>query len=933
MAASDPNSSPVLRSLQDRSMALSSSPLPELHELVAKKPKAQALRSGSGAVPIPAGATTAFTSASQLLRAARAPGGDSPNLDNEQASHAPTKAKVNRVTTARTNTRVTKPSKPPRAPKRVPKAVITLSSDDAAPKSPEADSRTEAVTEKEGAEGTKSKAQSWEKSRTTASAGQAPAKLGEADTAKPRTITKTKKKAEEPETVSRHFQKKTTEKAEAPIKEATAKHTRAPSLESINLEPAVERRRDWTPLRPDTLSMQSGPIETAVGVLEGENEEASGDASEDASNVFKQLRDKYGHVEPKAGTIAPSAVRSVQPLGKRKAIELVSVNKPRTTADTDHASSPVKEKAPKKKPRTITEMATAAYRAKTAEPTQDSARDRSLVDHFKLQTAEAAGKASKGKGAKVTKKTKKAAAKQPELLSPRAAMRQSAAQEFVFGTSSQLAREPSPTFLKELHAALRASNRASDVLAPDRPSRGLWSESARDEGGELVDIEVIDLVDSPAFPQDNAILDPWKDLPPDDSTANHETDEADASLLEIGSRIIPIAERRVSQPQLLEPRSVVTPSRITINSAATVSPDPSESSFPPIEDLLDEEMPPPSNQQQSLEEADQTVSPAKVDDHAQPRPQYELFTDAKLSAEISRYGFKVVKSRTAMLSLLDQCWRSKNQAPGAGALFSTTSAAAAPMAKKTAPETDSSSSSAPPAKRPRGKAKNSTAAKATTDDTEAISAPPAKRPRGRPRKVVGTDAVDTEVRAALRSPVRKASSNHDDEPTTPTKKRGRPRKEEAATIVAPPPKPGAPARLPAQIEDSDLDSEEEEDEWGGSEQIFSPVPAEVSISDETEVSLNVDPSDAQSTLFSLITKAVKSAPRTADPSTPSWYEKMLMYDPIILEDLAAWLNSGQLTKVGYDGEVAPDDVKKWCESRSICCLWRVSLRGRERKRF
>lgn len=107
----------------------------------------------------------------------------------------------------------------------------------------------------------------------------------------------------------------------------------------------------------------------------------------------------------------------------------------------------------------------------------------------------------------------------------------------------------------------------------------------------------------------------------------------------------------------------------------------------------------------------------------------------------------------------------------------------------------------------------------------------------------------------------------------------------------------------------------------------------MSVSGDTEASLTLSPTTQQSALFSHITKAVTSAPRTTDPENPSWHEKMLMYDPVILEDLTAWLNSGQLTSVGYDGEVAPADVKKWCESKSVCCLWRATYRGRERKRL
>jgi hypothetical protein len=108
---------------------------------------------------------------------------------------------------------------------------------------------------------------------------------------------------------------------------------------------------------------------------------------------------------------------------------------------------------------------------------------------------------------------------------------------------------------------------------------------------------------------------------------------------------------------------------------------------------------------------------------------------------------------------------------------------------------------------------------------------------------------------------------------------------------------------------------------------------DLSITDDTETSLLASPTTQQVSLFRYITQAVVGAPRSADPANPSWHEKMLMYDPVILEDLTAWLNAGQLDRVGYEGEVAPGDVKRWCESRSVCCLWRVNLRGKERKRL
>lgn len=966
MAASDLHSSPVLRALHDRSLTLSSSPLPDLFELIAHKPKAQPLRSGSAAVPVPTGATTAFTSASELLRAAQAAGGDSLDAIDDRQSHAPTETRVKGTTTTRTTTKPAKTSRVSKTTKRVAKTVITLSSDDVTPQSPATKSSTTAIGKKEfissldhSKDGSQPKAITWKKFKTPVSPAKVPIQEEEADSEKPRAKTKTQRKVDKPEIVSKHFPKKAPEGIEAPRKSATTKSTTAFTLGSTNLEPALQRRMDWTPPRPDTRSLQSeifrAPTDGAV--------EEDRDTDGNANHVFKQLRDKYGHMESSASGLAPDNLHAKeQPLGKRKAIEMISVYKPHISAEANRTPSPAKEKAPKKKPRTITEVAVAAYQTKTVEDVQESKKDESLLGHFSLQkpvedSAKAPNARGKGKAPKVTKRTKKAAPKHPELLSPRAAMRQSAAQDFVFGTSSQLAREQSPTFLRELHAALRASNMASDedlstepqniggALAAHKPTKGLWSVSARDEGGELVDVEVIDLVESPAFPQYNAILDPWEDLPPPDPALS-EPNEADISLLELGSRTIPITNGTTSRPPPPRPRSTCPQDRITINSVTSVWPDSPDSSYPLVTNLLADEMPPPSNQQQSREDVDEAASPTKVVDCAQQaRPNYELFTDAKLSREISRFGFKVVKSRTAMISLLDQCWQSKNKAPGAGTLFSTTSAAAVPRAKKAASEGSLSSATASPTKRPVRRSKKSTVIE-VADDIESAAAPIAKRGRGRPKKAVEVPSVSAEVQAVLDSPVRKRP-NQDMSPSTPTKKRGRPRKVddsqdfEMVSALASPPKSKAAAskskskaaaRLPVEIKDSDLDSDDEQ-ALTSPEQLFSPGPAEVSISDGTEVSLNISPSDLQSALFSYITKAVTSAPRSKDPSNPSWYEKMLMYDPIILEDLAAWLNSGQLTKVGYDGEVAPAEVKKWCESRSICCLWRINVHGRERKRF
>ncbi|KUI62713.1 Structure-specific endonuclease subunit SLX4 [Cytospora mali] len=905
MAAHNLRSSPARPTLHDRLMMLSSSPdLPDLKDLIAKKPKPPTLRSGSAAAPLPANATTTFTTAADLLRTGQANGEDALATIDEPERPPVKKAPVKR---ARKSTK---------APKRVAKEVVVLSSDGVAPKVDKETTTETGKTDGKGCEGSTLAEKPWKRFKApvelegTNQETLAPAaEIVEAIKPPERTRAQ-KKKTSKPETISKHFVQKDV---------AQEKAAKASTPEPLNLEPAVQRRTDWTPPRADTTYEEIDPSDLSLVVSQVEEREKTTDKIE----IFKNLHDAYGH---KATDIESASTKqqAATVLGKRKVIGMISMKQASKIKDDRRDPSPVKEKAPKKKPRTITELATAAYIPKAVELEDALRAEDSIVEYFAIDneeqgTSNASTSKAKGKGkaAKVSKITKKKAPpKQAILLSPEAALRQSAGQDFVFGTSSQLAREQSPNFLKDLHTALRASNNEGGLLAnrpvqaegtrPKKPSRGLWSQSARDEDGELVDVEIIDLVDSSCFPNDDsiAILNPWKDLPPEPNESNI----ADSSLVELGSKPVPADRGESSQSPLPKPHFFLSQHKITVNSAnATSLESSSRPSFPLITNLMEEEAPPPSNQQQSQDEVRTVSSITKTNPTQKPRPKYELFTDAKLAKEVSSFGFKAIKTRSAMIALLDQCWKSKNQAPIAGLSFSTSSLAGSPKGKTTAPTTVSSASTSPVPTKPRGRPKKTTTA--GNSNVSAAAGPespasPAKK-RGRPRK----DAVTTAKTTRTSTP-------------SPPKSR--------AKISTPKRKKAAPGRTSA-LSGSDVDSEAG---LTSSEQIFSsPLAIDLSNSEDTEISLTLSPTMQQSALFSHITKAVTSAPRTADPENPSWQEKMLMFDPVILEDLTVWLNSGQLTQVGYDGEVAPADVKKWCESKSVCCLWKVNHQGKERKRF
>lgn len=931
MAASDLRSPPARPTLHDRLGILSSSPsFPDLQELIAtkSKPKPPVLRSGSAAAPIPTHASTAFTSGSDLLRIAGAIGDDSFDVidgsDPPVASKAPAKRARKTVKEAKIAKEATK-SKTGKPSKRVAKEIIVLSSDGLSPKSARRVDSIEAETGNGAAldadivqsnESTPLGAKPWKKFKAPTSPNLGEAEVGEnACINGPARKVKSQRRKHESETISRHFgESKEPEAIESEKLVEKEKRPRAITPEPTNLEFAVQRRMDWTPPKPDTLKSHPspGPSNTQEA-LSSTNTDNNGLR---ATDLFKTLRDTYGHKSLDAATTTVPEQRTGQVLGKRKVIEMVSLGlSSKSPEEMCREPSPAKAKAPKKKPRTITELATAAYAPQIDEG--NSGKDDSLLEYFlvedpKHNTSKGGTVKGKGKASKVTKSKKAAVPKKPILLSPQSAMRQSAAQDFVFGTSSQLAREKSPTFLRNLHAAMKESTiieiddptgspSNKELPKPKVRGKGLWSVSARDEEGEVVNVEILDMVNSPALPQDDAILDPWTQLPPERGSA--ETETADSSVIEIDSR--PIAMDRNKSPPVPKSHFFVT-QKMTINAAAAISPEhPSDEPFPMVTDLLEDEMPPPSNQQQTQEGPRDSPSSRKTAPVQKPRPKYETFTDVKLAKEISKFGFKAVKTRTGMIALLDQCWKRTTQAAVTGASFSTSSVLASPKRKQAGGASEISTNSPSPAKKPRGRPKKAidTDNNINETSTEDLHISPKKKV-GRPRKT-----------AAAAARTASSTSKPKGGPSTPKRKR-------------------VTAQAELVVRDSDLDSEMEASA-SSPEQIFSPpgVNADVTIGDDTEISLNLSPTAQQAALFKYITTAVTTAPRTTDPENPSWHEKMLMYDPIILEDLTAWLNSGELTKLGYDDEVSPSDVKKWCEVRSICCLWKGNWHGKERKRF
>ncbi|KAI5925044.1 hypothetical protein F4810DRAFT_660746 [Camillea tinctor] len=619
-------------------------------------------------------------------------------------------------------------------------------------------------------------------------------------------------------------------------------------------EPAMARRNDWTPTKntislvvgsdPDTRELHSSMDETAIST---------------SKDVFPNLFDTYGRKNaiPQRSSGQPS---QLEILKKRKHIELVS-----TTNDEGqlprNVSAPKATKV-KKKTRTITELATSRY-ILPPQPeldlggpsTEDSLLNyfdedgalKGLVEHQATVMSMKKDKAKPGKESiKPKRKKKEGTENNPILLSPNSALKQSSNQDFLFGTSSQLVREDSPTILRELQMAIRASNQIdSDPFAePEPDSQGLWHASARDIDGDLMEIEVID----PEMSPDNL----------------QRSVEEDTSIVET---FVDIEDILTSPANANSISTAVIPNRNTSN---------------PVQSQV--------NKPAQPLESDHT-EPAHSAPTA-PRPNYELLTDAQLSRQITSYGFKPVKKRQAMIALLDQCWASKNQGPSSIQANSITTSAQPQSPKR------------------------------TTINDPAASVKVAK-PGGHPKKDADAESsAATSIKSPKTSKPRKAPSPK--RTSSPKRARSPAKKSRAKTI---------------EIADSDDAEDLDSPASSPSDHMFSsPPPLDLSLIDDESPDADnslIPPAsdDEQTRTFRYITKAVVSAPRSQDPRDPSWHERMLLFDPVVLEDLAAWLNAGELTRVGYDGEVAPQELKRWCESKSVVCLWRTNSRGKERKRF
>jgi hypothetical protein len=685
-------------------------------------------------------------------------------------------------------------------------------------------------------------------------------------------------KSKKADSVSKHFT-------------TVTKDTSDPFVDHLDhgLVEAVKRRTDWTPPVPTTkTALMTTPI--PIDLAQGEVASGGSVTPEKRSKGFTDLFSSFGFNNLESNT-TKKRLSDVSGTRKRKLIELVKTN-----VSTTMTTAAPKVKAAAKKARTITDLATSAYAQEDESPNKPAP----LLQYFSYQTSDRAPsdgfklpqRPRPKSPVKAVPKTKKRTALAPILLSPESALKQVGNQDFVFGTSSQLAREESPTLLRDLHEAMQASNEI-DVYDPledafDEPaskytfaSRGhtipstkcnLWSAAARDTGGELLDIEMVDLADSPAIVRqdESSIVQKaaFSLANPDEDDVWHDVDRLEDSMM--------LTQKSTPSEELLK---LVGPVEVANRSELSSSPPNGKS----------REAFPNSRKLSSLPKASRNAAPRTDKTKNSEKPNYASYSTLQLAKEVATYRFKPVKSRDKMITLLEKCWEGKHRTAlgvlGTNAMLKSPNKSSVLAQEK-----------APPS-------------------SQVETASPMKR--GRPRKdgtVVSPSKPKTKSKSANSLENMTLDSNAPQSKTRTSKES---------------------LKKPSQsIEDiSDSDTPLTSPLRRHPLQIRTPQLHLHLLSADVEESPEISPASSQAKLCTHITRAITTAPPSKDPSKPSWHEKILLYDPIVLEDLTVWLNTGALEKAGWDGEVEPKEVKKWCEMKSICCLWKDNLRGAARSRY
>ncbi|KAL9617343.1 MAG: hypothetical protein Q9160_007873 [Pyrenula sp. 1 TL-2023] len=686
--------------------------------------------------------------------------------------------------------------------------------------------------------------------------------------------------------------------------------------QAINVQgiQAVARRCDWTPPKEtkEPHDAQGDTPKVSFSDLTGGFSFAGGMKNILGADLKGASEEQGPTKRRRLDLLSTTSVKEAAPQGSKK-------------SDLSRRTTHIKRSKSPKKLTTITARATADS-IQIEEPG-------GLMQYF--SKGEESVEISK-KPKRTTKKTSKTVTAGKKKLPPRAPASPNSAiqtfqeQDLIFGSASQLERDESPTLTRDTLKAIKESEEASlnarspvpvstgDAaltpfnnstrrLATIRKSRNLWAAAGRDEDGSLLSLETLELLDTPAVRQ--ALADPPVPLPPElgkkpllDGEEPRNSTRTRGGWLDLDADFdvrTPIAKRLNPAQQI---RAVHTQVQ---NCAASKS-----------EDAVNE----PNKFNPAPKIAENAVRSFDPCD----RPSFTGFTNEQLSAKLASYGFKPIKKREKMIQTLERCWEDQQKLnvepeepePPTAPTHAAALDAIHGLAERPAPRI-------PKKGRPK-----------KINDEKLKKAPAEKKPRAKRKKKAETSTEKTPKRKRKAPSVAKEEMTPEREPDTkysfPSAKPLEDIDDSSIEIPLADINHSQSAPLPTKesLKPQSLDPQIPE----------SPQPPSLEVlpisSTTTSPPLSPSPSSPLSPIADSITRAILHRPPSTTTSnqlastqphnsvtSPTWHEKILMYDPIELEELTIWLNTEGLGAVGEDREVGPLEVREWCERRGVCCFW------------
>jgi Slx4 endonuclease len=525
-------------------------------------------------------------------------------------------------------------------------------------------------------------------------------------------------------------------------------------------------------------------------------------------------------------------------------------------------------------------------------------------------------------------------------------------------------------------------------------SRNLWSAAGRDDDNALLQVDTVDMFDSPdirtAFAGKDVLLEPGAPRFRDSMSAEKllEGQKDPGRFSGNDARPSPVL-RGGDMLQSCDTTSLMSIDRLALKSACAARTSKVPLQVRALHSTVARKV---DTSQADVDHKEQQKKPPGRGSNLPPtRPCYQGFTTTQLASQLAAFGFKPVKKREKIIEVLDRCWDEKNKSVSRYDSETTTAldkalemshgdfltkvhdVSARPTPKITKPrgrpKKDGTSSPQKPKARKalpkkssgeeirvakdarEGKRKKAaesgqtrvrkakemtTALSATSHDKKTVKVKRKSQKTSLSKEPVmdvdgieddddgfGHDAVEdlgdnTGVKPASRG---RAHSIPPGSPSSDAFETASWLSKTTATITArsdepkaarpPPPSPPPPSAIPAIAAATK----------------FHTTPQSVTTTPSSLSPSQPPPLPDQITLAITTFQRPRTSSTHNSKTTPTFHEKILMYDPIVLEDLAAWLNTEGFKAIGEDREVGPIEVREWCEGRGVCCLWRGGWRG------